>query len=544
MADIYFDFSATNDGDGTAPEQAASGGAAGAFNTILGRTPANGDNWWIRRTSTVDALTTNGLSIDPDNFTICGWPKSGDRLYDSRPAAGITEGWDADGDDYAVISWTTGGLTFQNTVTNGVICSRLSLSRSSSGTTYTITLGSSSARVYMEHIVVDNPQDSADRPALGVGGDSHYFNNLDLTGSRDTTAARGFLNVDGDGHYFTDVSIDVYEVDDVNDGCALRIGANDTHIENISINISNGGGDGYIFECTGDLNVINSMIVTDGGDSSARPINIAGVGNAFWGIDWSRTGAGKCQLLVSGTANVIEIEGLIHDHSSDAVVLVTGDANKVVGKDCANLGAGHVIDAQSASGSVVLLDGCTTGGSDLVTISSLCNIYHINAGGTAGYWRYDNRVGFIQSSTVVRTGGASFSLQAERTVATEYGIRFPDMGGRAAEFLWLSLPIGSNTITMYGAHKNFTDALRDDELWLEAVYIDADGNEVVVSSRGYGSDLLADGSAWTGDTGLTEFRLPLAFTLPSAQVVPVRWRGAYAYEANAYIYLDPEPVVS
>lgn len=50
--------------------------------------------------------------------------------------------------------------------------------------------------------------------------------------------------------------------------------------------------------------------------------------------------------------------------------------------------------------------------------------------------------------------------------------------------------------------------------------------------------------AWKCDTGLTIFKMSKTITLPTNQTVPVRILGSISYEPNAYLYIDPIPVVT
>jgi len=108
--------------------------------------------------------------------------------------------------------------------------------------------------------------------------------------------------------------------------------------------------------------------------------------------------------------------------------------------------------------------------------------------------------------------------------------------------MWLSLPSGASTITIYGAHKNFSSITASD-IWAELQYRDSSDDTQMVSTFDYGASLTSDASTWNNDSGLTGFKLVLSVTLSAAQVVPLRIYGS-KYTATAYAYIDPLPVVT
>jgi hypothetical protein len=118
MPDVFFDFSAANDGDGTVAAQAVSPGAPGAFNSLNSHAPADGDVLWLRRGSIV-----GGLATWPDRLDFNGWPKEGDAHWAGRPQSGIDAGWDADAADFA--EQITGTLAFPETIS----CTKMAVRR-------------------------------------------------------------------------------------------------------------------------------------------------------------------------------------------------------------------------------------------------------------------------------------------------------------------------------------------------------------------------------------------------------------------------------
>ena len=171
-------------------------------------------------------------------------------------------------------------------------------------------------------------------------------------------------------------------------------------------------------------------------------------------------------------------------------------------------------------------------------------IYSLNHGGVQGYWKAFNNKGIIESSDVYRTGGSPHSLRCMLETANNDSATFPTLGVRdKGEVIYLDLLAGTHTITMYGAHRLFADALTKGELFLEVDWLDSNGILKSVSSVRQG-DLETDASVWVGDTDLTVFKMTQTITIPTDQQVPVRVYGTYVYENSAYLYLDPIPVVT
>src|ERR1022692_3805274 len=116
MANVFIDFSASNDGDGTTAAQAGSPGGVGAFKTFVGHAPAVGDKWWFRRAGT---LSTGSQSFTVSNVQYIGWPISTDVDYATRPASGISNNWDSDSTATLPIISTTSAATI--TISTGIL---------------------------------------------------------------------------------------------------------------------------------------------------------------------------------------------------------------------------------------------------------------------------------------------------------------------------------------------------------------------------------------------------------------------------------------
>jgi hypothetical protein len=106
MADWFFDNSATGTGSGDSPANATTSVYSFFWGIGSSSAWAHGDRLWMRRSSvqTLGVDSNNFMmgkagwspsSFQPTNWII-GWPKYGEPFYESRPAAGISAGWDSD----------------------------------------------------------------------------------------------------------------------------------------------------------------------------------------------------------------------------------------------------------------------------------------------------------------------------------------------------------------------------------------------------------------------------------------------------------------
>lgn len=94
MADWFVDKSIVG-GNGTDP--------ASAFASVLSITWSPGDLAWVRKTHTEQLTNSQFLGCGSPSspgtnqwFRVIGWPSSGDLFYATRPARGVTVGWDSD----------------------------------------------------------------------------------------------------------------------------------------------------------------------------------------------------------------------------------------------------------------------------------------------------------------------------------------------------------------------------------------------------------------------------------------------------------------
>jgi hypothetical protein len=151
--------------------------------------------------------------------------------------------------------------------------------------------------------------------------------------------------------------------------------------------------------------------------------------------------------------------------------------------------------------------------------------------------------GSVESSTVVRDVGEKFSVKLiyDRDALVKKPIC---LGRPGFETIMCRTVAGSNTITIYGAHKSYGgDPPTADDLWIEVEYYANSGDciRAIESSKAVAA-LTADSSTWTGDTGLTTFKIEVTITAGRFGIVPVR---VYMnkYHASAFVYLDPQAEV-
>lgn len=547
MADVFVDFSAANDGDGTAFGQAASGGATGAFNTLQGKTFGTNDSVWIRR-QTMGSAYTAIITMGVTGVKYIGWPKSGDDYYSTRPSSAQAT-WDGDSNDYAEFSFSNTSYYINVSASVSVELHRLKPTYSVNNRVLNAT-SSGSTVVAKNCNFVSTVSNQTNAFYTGSSGSTKlYLYNTIFTITRWSGDGTGSLiNPNSSLLYMYDVTINITTYSSSATDAYMISMSNNSILRGITVNIAASTASLYspsYLTLSNYCTVIGfTAIVTTKGTpgSTDVSIRIAGVGCHLQGI--SMDGGGSIQISTNGA--IVEVDKFVHTCvSSSAWLIFSSSANgNFVRANNVSLTTGSstiTCNGTAFAGNHVICRRLNTGanitfGSTDVN-SALTSYDHSN---TAGDWRYYKSGSLLQSSNVYRTGGASYGLKFQITSSSlnQENNLFVSPFGK--ETIWLDLASGARTITIYGAYKNFAD-FKNNIFWISTEYYN--GTSIIPVTTHNNSAVTSDSSTWTNDTGLTMFKCVLSFTLGTGQIVPLRMYGG-KYESSAYFYIDPLPEVT
>lgn len=551
MAEYYVDFSAANDGDGTAPNQAASGGAAGAYNTILSKSFSSGDLVYIRRAGSLDIAgdytATAGVSY-------IGWAVSGDVHYADRPAAGISEGWDSDVATHVNI-WTDGAN--EEWIT-GVGSKHYRILFEQKTAANDIVTASGTATEFW-HCLFQNTGNTANvlNGHIGAVGSNSIFYDCHFSYPNTTTiTSNGYMVTIGSGRRITFYGCTFVQGDTsatsttnfINTGvstsqisfhnCLFEISRVSSNSPSGAAMLTGLGGSNHTFtDCTFRNSGTHGIYLTSSSFSNCKFIRC------------KLEGAGVIQLGSAASNNVMEFEvsSWTWNGTKASDIVDTGSGlieNTFIFRNTtfpAGNSAAHIVVGDQY-GFKLFADNCTFPGT-IITDNS-ANSDSTVTDITGGLWQKIGQYGHLISTSVVRTGGASFGIRG--AALPQIGLHnVPlDIGDYGQESIYCSLDSGSNTVTVFGAWKGYVvQPPAGTNFWIELDYVDNAGLRKIASSRVSGFE--ADGdSAWVGDTGLTRFKMSVTVTTGAAQTAAVRIRTNSRAETGAYFYLDPKPVVT
>lgn len=571
MTDIYVDFSATNDGDGSTHSQAASPGGVGAYNTLASKTFASGDKVWLRRkTKTVTATHT----FNQAGVLYIGWPKSGDLYYSTRPS-GAQGSWDGDSADYAEIKCTaTVTTTLIAIATNtGQEFHRLQFTQgiTTSGSINTLDL-SIAATFYNCYLENQNNSAGGGTPKVlnytATGRSQFTGTTLLYSGSCSSSGvaagASAYLNSTGTLELIscsltqsnTSWNPTVSSAGMVFVGAAGVLYLVGCTVASSSTNYAgktNGNGLVAASATASTIVLIESSISTDSTGQScnlrvAQNVSLVAVRLSMPKVCYTSIACDGARLHFSQYTQTVAVTS---GYSLD----ITGAGNTITGNNLTFFSGNGSGDVQLTGASnnpvyfqnVVFASSTPFGASPGVFPGVWCADF----GGTVGLWKFYGPNGTVTSNNVARTGGETFSLKYDMDSGTAgdplWRHLMPQFPG--FDTIWVSVPGSSSTITVYGAHKGYGGTPPDaSDIWIGADYLDqaSGGRRAFASSRdgnAIPAALTSDASSWTGDTGLTSFKLTLTFTPGQSGLVPVR---IYTKKrtASAYFYIDPKPVVS
>lgn len=578
MADKYLDATATFDGDGTTSAQAASGGAAGAWNTLAGKALSSGDVVWCRRCSTGVTALGASLSLTTAGTKIVGWPISGDELYSTRPV-GAQASWDGDVATEFVMRFT-GAFSFTCGATSGTAMEfhrvhyRGENSASTTNilgifqgpTTGTITrtrfvsckftstngLSGSSSSVLMSFkdcielfgctIAAASIATSTSRAVnfnntnTTAGGHQLVRNTtITCTGASGGTGSSGFVRFDGaDGyHAWQDVTITAAASFGWSNGLLVTFGDGATSALGLF--------DGVTVDATNSTTTSGKSVSFGHPRAIFRRITLTNVtlsntANVFAELEiigWTEASVNAAQtfrgslLVISGTTRYASNASAFNCNAMNAGIRMVTLARKVTWP---------VLPTLQAAGA----------GNESV-------LYSIDHSGTAGNFYMSSANMRGQSTSVARTGGFASSIKVESLAAVSFAETPMEIGLPEREtMLFAVATAAAKTLTMYGAYKSFTNGFSNaptlDHIWIEVRYLDGSRYRQVAMSRSTSTRrgaLTSDASSWTGDTGLTSFKLEVPFTTGVASTIAsVRILAGWPNSEGGIIYIDPQLVLS
>ncbi len=557
MANIYVDYSASNDGDGTTAAQAGSPASAGAFNTLVGKTFAAGDYVWIRRTTTSNQGSSLTLSTDKINYI--GWPKSGDDLYATRPATGTSNGWDADGNDE--FNWKANSSGVALTLSaNSCRFHRFKVENVGTITFLTVT---GHGNLFTRCVWLASSGVSANITTV-TGHANRFFNHTISASAGLTTSTSILIHISGDGSQFLALTLTSVGYSGGSSlAGALRVSGNYTIFKDLVITFTGTitTVSAYVFNVGGVMNMFDTVTVTMPSNTSAACplLSITGSNNTFRNITWDYCGTGSStidHIAIAGNSNRLWITGPVERANTNIRYLlnITADGNIVYLKNVTanNTGAGssEINFAAGAQYNIVYCDNCLfctplTQWFLNSPVNARNAVYSINHNQVSGLFKSARVNGIVESSNTVRSGGDTYSLRMEVLKSSPNHFDPLAFGDLFEQTIWLSLTSGSRTITLYGAHKLFgTNVPTKADIWFEVEDKANDNMNTVISSQDRDNAALeSDASTWSNDPGVTAFKISKTFTVTTTAVVPFRIYY-YKYVPNAYIYIDPTPVVS
>lgn len=555
MANIYVDYSASNDGDGTTAAQAGAPAGAGAFNTLVGKTFAAGDYVWIRRTTTSNQGSSLTLSTNGVNYI--GWPKSGDDLYATRPATGTSNGWDADGNDEFNWKANSGSVTL---ILSANSC-RFHRFKAENGTAVSFITVSGHGNTFTRCIWLLSVSTAGNTVGLVSGTANRFFNHTVTTGGSINTSAGYLLSITGDVNQFVGLALNAAGFASTTTAMCLRITGDHVTIKDLVITFTGtvSATTSYVMQITGSFCIFDNVTVTMPSNTSASAplLTLTGNGNVFRNITWDYTGTLSTtsdHVLISGIGNRLWLTGPTERANSNLryFLNITGDQNVVYLKNLISNNSGssssEINFSSTAEYNIVYCDNCLFSTPPTqwflnAPINTKNAVYSINHNRVSGLFKSARNDGIIESSNTIRDGGDTYSLRMEVLKSAPNNLDPLAFGDLFEQTIWLSLTSGSRTITLYGAHKLFgTNLPTKADIWFEVEDKANDNMNTVITTQEYAA-LESDASDWENDPGVTAFKISKTFTVTATAVVPFRIYY-YKYVPNAYIYIDPTPIVS
>lgn len=526
MTDYFIDYTATYDGDGTAPAQAAGAGLVGAWNKISGNWSGwvDGDTVWLRRHTNTSYYDVDQITHD-QGVRIIGWPISDDIFYSERPASGTAAGWDADIAEYALIRFNaTNDQFYCNTTYKwiGNIFSRLKLfSNYSNEYSVEITNTLCTDIVFYDVYFDSNNVAANENTVNNVGVNVRFIN----------CTFKNYILENGDYSFYL--------------GCTWISSPATT----VNIYQNNGSTYSYLVDCVFSKKDLTSSINTAAFNSYNT------IYNYFDCIKIENAGL-SCEYFITNTNGngYLTTIGVTGDANSNIALPTFTKQNalfQVYGGNITSLSLGTstncFIDVSGSNLNIatpiaatlktcfMFLENCTGTTPPIGTLGSGSQIQNVNM--NTDQLKISGNGLDVQSGSVSRTGGAQWSIQIINSFYSSVGNPKFDK-----YFMKADIVAGTSTFTLYGCHALFTSEVRSSNIWFDVHYIDSAGIPQMASCLS-GAPLTTDASVWTEPNPYTGFKLEVPVTITADQTVKIYISHIFLDPAG-YINLDPSITIA
>lgn len=553
MADKFVDFSASNDGDGTAFGQAGSPGGAGAFNTLIAKTFTTGDKVWIRRKTLSSIATT--ITAGVDSVTYIGWPISGDVFFSTRPSA-AQSAWDGDAAQFFVLQFTTATLTICLTSSgNNCAFHRITLQRDHTVPGRLLVNSGSGNAFYTPQFINNTTPTSATSAQnyITSAGDgcvmrSPYFKIGCISSLGAVVFSGNFLTMDAA----------VYDATRCDTGPLISHTGSKHYVNGLTVHLTANSslyGDTVLSLASTNSNFYNVQMDVTGTTMQAPIISFNAANGSYLEInkyqDVNGVGQGLALTCSTGTTDrpfTAVFNNLAYSSTTYAIASSGSGAcvnGRLLFRGCTSANtSGYYNSGTAATNTAFIFSSCTKGGADWITTAKLSTNSWVRSLDASNNFEVTfSGSGKLISSNTYRTGGETYSYKVNSTGAPTNPFRglFP-LSDFDVESQWVSLLSGSNTLTIYGAYKNYTgNPIDGSYFWAEVDYIDGSGKPQTARTP---ITLVTDSSTWNNDTGLTVFKTTVTFTTNGTQVSPVRLYIGAPQDGTGYYYIDPKIVMS
>lgn len=586
MTDFFVDLSAGTNGTGT---------FASPWNRLTSVTgvTAGADKVWVRRVSFSDTATHINWAV-PANVPIIGWPISGDDDYATRPSV-AQSAWDSDPDQYATIDMADATLTiaspgrvvllFGNStyyVKRLSIIYRLASGMTGStgsprgcaaltatgcvaylyncklllaqSTTFSGALGcyalstgnwasgAPSCTINAYNTIFECQGQHTQASCIDVAANTLGFYRGALTGC--TLRLSGFsttnvwVTYNGAGTYSENFPLVCY-------GCTFEsvvartttnrpMGSENSNTLAVQFNTLVTGNRPVFRQCTFSLApspaYVQSFVTVN---YDMFQCNVIGF-DYFYSRMWARV---HLSSFIQGKAGAYA--GIYNEMPGGLLVI-----------DRAEFQPGNTLDVTGVYGwpSTTIIRSVSQGTGGYSTTGGAGRIIIANIDGVAGTWKSMAREGTVETSANARVGGEAFSLLLRPTAGAGSDARITTTGLMSSrpgeDTLFVSLPSGSRTVTVYGYYTGFTAIPTTATLWLDVEYPTATGFVSASSRTSVPSALTSDVSTWSGLSGGVAFKMAVTMTVPADCVGAIRVSTIAFDVAGSAITIDPKPIVS